>query len=657
MSLRRLARAVLAGAMLLSCAGPSVVREGRTLPYESAAQADLKAARAMLAKGNAAGAEKVLIRFQSELGKSKHADEALYLMGEVQLAKKKPEQAAASWRRLVEIYPKSQWNVEAAMRAAKIYGELDRPDDGRKLLERASEGRADAPARARLHRLEADLARSSGDWPAAVKALAYTRRDTTDPAQLSELDAEITELVDRLREPELEALAPKLPGGPVYDQVNLALARSALSRNDVGKARAALDRLPRNLSPSAEGERARLLARASDRAGDAQATLGLVLPLSGPYQRIGESILRGFVLASGVYAEPPSKLRLLVRDSGGDAERAAAAARELAAAGVAAIVGPVRSSEVVATAPVAEEARVPLLSFSRLDDVSDLGEYIFRLGLTPGDQAGELARFCAQQRGCRRFAILYPDDEYGTSFKNRFWDSIEANGGSVVAIGKYKPGSVDWQHEIKELVGLANLAPHDQERVKERDKLRRNAAANAARLASPELTGLPPYVDFDAIFIPDDAASVGLILPQLRFFDIRNVVYLGGSGWNDPALVKIAAREATRAVFTDEFFAGSARPEVVEFVRGFAAAYGSTPDAYAAEGFDAGALLRAAVAEAGDGEALREHLLELQAFAGVTGLHSFDPGGGARKSLEFLTVRGDAIVAIPPQEISPEARP
>jgi ABC-type branched-subunit amino acid transport system substrate-binding protein len=186
--------------------------------------------------------------------------------------------------------------------------------------------------------------------------------------------------------------------------------------------------------------------------------------------------------------------------------------------------------------------------------------------------------------------------------------------------------------------------------VKERDKLRRNAVANAARLAAPELSGLPPYVDFDAIFIPDDAGSVGLILPQLRFFDVRDVVYLGGSGWNDPALPKIAAREATRAVFTDEFFAGSTRPEVAEFVRRFAATYGGPPDAYAAEGFDAAAVLRGALADGGsaDGVALRERLLALAAITGVTGLDSFDASGGARKSLEFLTVRGDAIVLISP---------
>lgn len=651
MRLQPLARAALACALLFSCAQPSVVREGKTLPYESAAQADLETARKLLAKGDPAKAEQVLIRFQNELGRSKHADEALYLMGEAQLAKKDPARAASTWRRLVETYPKSRLNVLAAMRAATLYGELDRAEDGRRLLERANTAGADAPQRAKLYRLQADLARVTGDWPAAVVALAYTRRDTKDPAQLAELDLEIDELVDdRLREPELEALVAKLPRGPVYDRVNLALASRALARNDVAKARSALDRLPRQLSPAEDAERARLLARATDRAGDGEATLGLVLPLSGPFEKIGESILRGFVLESGVYSEPPSRLRLLVRDSGGDPERAAAASRELVAAGVVAIVGPVRSSEAVAAAPVAEQEQIPLLSFARRDDVADLGDFVFRVGLTPGDQAGALARFCAEQRACKRFAILYPEDEYGTSFKNAFWEAVEASGGSVVAIQGYTPGTVDWQSEIKQLVGLEPISPAQSALVKERDKLRRNAVQNAAKLAAPQFQGLPPYVDFDAIFIPDDAASVGLILPQLRFFDVRDVVYLGGSGWNDPALVKIAAREATRAVFTDEFFAGSARPEVAEFVRSYAATYGGPPDAYAAEGRDAAAVLRAAIAEVGgsDGDALRERLLALPPITGVTGLESFDSAGGARKSLEFLTVRGDAIVAIIP---------
>ena len=651
MSGRRLRLALGLALFALSCAKPTVMRNGTELPYEAAADADIAQAKALLKKGQAAKAEEILSRFETELGKSKRADEALYLLGEAQAARGKKEQAAATWRRLVEDYPKSDQNVPAALKAAQLYQSLERPADGRAVIARANQDAADADTRAKLNRLDADLARSMGDWPEVVRALALARRDTRDPSQLTEIDVEISDLLEvRMHEPELVALAPKLPRGPVYDRVNLEIARRALARGDVPAGRAALDALPRRLSEADEAERALLLARAADLAGEAQATLGLVLPLSGPYQKVGESILRGITLGAGVYEEKPSQLHLLVRDSGGEAARAAAAVTELAGQHVSAIIGPVRSAEAAQAVPQAEAAKLPLLTFARGDEVAGLGEYVFRLGLTPGDQAPALVRWCAEQRACKRFAILYPSDEYGTAFKNRFWDAVEAQGGTVVGSESYKPGSVDWQPEIKRLVGLAGLPRETQALVDERNKLRRHAADNADKLAAPKFQGLPPFVDFDAVFIPDDAPSVGLILPQLRFFDVRDAVYLGGSGWNDPQLVKIAGREATRAVFTDEFFAGSARPEVVDFVRRYAAAYGVAPDEYAAEGYDAAALLRFVLAggDAPSGEVLRDRLLRVSGFPGVTGLQSFDSTGGAKKSLEFLTVKDNAIIATTP---------
>src|SRR5262249_46213625 len=158
---------------------------------------------------------------------------------------------------------------------------------------------------------------------------------------------------------------------------------------------------------------------------------------------------------------------------------AAAAVTELAGQHVAAIIGPVRSAEAVEAVPPAEAAKLPMLSFARRDDIADLGEDVFRLGLTPGGQASHLVRWGATQRGCKRFAILYPSDEYGTAFKNDFWDAVEKQGGSVVGSESYKPGSVDWQPEIKRLVGLAGLPRETQARVDERNKLRRHAAENA----------------------------------------------------------------------------------------------------------------------------------------------------------------------------------
>src|SRR5262249_29456618 len=228
---------------------PTGVRNGAQLPYEAAADADLAQARALLKKGQAAKAEEILSRFETELGRSKRADEALYLLGEAQAARGKKEQAAATWRRLVEDYPKSEQNVPAALKAAQLYQSLERPADGRAVIARANQDSADGDTRAKLFRLDADLARSLGDWPGVVRSLALARRDTRDPNQLTEIDVEISDLLEvRMHEPELVALAPKLPRGPVYDRVNLEIARRALARGDVPAARAALDVLPRRLS-------------------------------------------------------------------------------------------------------------------------------------------------------------------------------------------------------------------------------------------------------------------------------------------------------------------------------------------------------------------------------------------------------------------------
>jgi ABC-type branched-subunit amino acid transport system substrate-binding protein len=318
--------------------------------------------------------------------------------------------------------------------------------------------------------------------------------------------------------------------------------------------------------------------------------------------------------------------------------------RELAAAGVVAIVGPLRSAEAVAAAPVAEEAGVPLLTLAQREDLALLGESVFRLGLTASDQVRALLDYAFERAGARRFAILWPRDDYGTLFKNLFWDEVEKRGGEVVGAEPYTPGAADLQAEIKRLVGLYYLEPNERKLVAERDRMARRPQENAAKLASAPFSGLPPYVDFDALFVPDEAAQVGLILPQLRFYEIRDVALLGPSGWNDPRLLEIAAREARGAVFTDAFFARSAYPFVQEFVQRYHVAYGEEPDHLAAEGFDAVAILRAVL----DGRApsrgeLRRSLLSVRDFPGVSGLTSFDEAGGTRKDLYLLTVRQGAI--------------
>jgi ABC-type branched-subunit amino acid transport system substrate-binding protein len=375
------------------------------------------------------------------------------------------------------------------------------------------------------------------------------------------------------------------------------------------------------------------------------APIGVALPLSGPYAGYGWSALRGIVLGFGTYDRSPGGFRIHLRDTQGETEGASRAVQALFSEGVVAVLGPLRSATAAAVATDAEETRVPLLTLARGEDLATLGSWVFRLGVTRADQTRVLARYAIERRGARRLAILYPEDEYGSAYKNLFWDEVEEQGAEIVGVESYAPDAVDMQAPIRRLVGLGYLTPRERQLIEERDRLARRPLENAERLADPELAELPPYVDFDALFIPEAAQKVGLILPQLRFYEVRNVLLLGVSAWNDRKLVEIAGRDAEGAVFTDAFFPRSEFALVQEFSSRYYAAYGEEPDALAAEGYDAASMLRSILSENAvfSRTRVRDALLRVRDFRGVSGLTSVDEFGGTRKSLYLLTVRRGEI--------------
>ncbi len=637
---------LVAGILLLACARPPVIRDGVPMPYEEAASADLALAREQLAGGELDEARRVLERFVRELAESSRIDEALFLLGEVQLALGERANAAATWRRLVEVERRSSLNPEAGLRAAEVYRDLGRPEDGRRVLERTEWRLANDRLRQRIHRLRADLARAAGDYADAVRALALSRRDTDSPDTLLEIDLELNELIeDRLRDAELESLVATLPRGPVFDRVNLEIAGRALARSDYSAAELALARLPRRLREVDEAKRRQLLERTERGSATVVETLGVAVPLSGPYAPFGEAVLQGVVLALDLFDDPNTPYRIAIRDTKGEVEAGSRAVSELVEEGVSAIIGPLSSAVSAAAAPFAEAGGTPLLTLSRRGDISGLGDFIFRFGLTPADEVSTLASYAIEVREYRSFAILYPDDAQGVALKNLFWDEVVALGGEIVGVERYDPEAVDVQDEIKKLVGLYDLTEEEQELLELRDRLLRHPVENAAQLEDPSLADLPPYVDFDALFIPDVGEKVGLILPQLRFYDVSDVTYLGGSEWNSPELVERGGSEAVRAIFVDAFFVWSPQPGVERFVQRYFAAYGREPDVYAAEGYDAATLLRRLIQ--GDGtisrEQLRRRILNVEDYSGLTGLTSFDESGGTRKSPNVLTVNRGAI--------------
>ncbi len=646
---------LLAALAVSGCVETRVMRGGIAIPIDQAIDADLKSARRDLAAGRTAEARRTLEAFLDELGSSSRSNEARFLLAGIYRDVGELEQAAQLWRRVAEREPLSRRGAESRLRAAEVYRDLGDPEVALRLLRSGDVRRLPDELQATYHRTAADVARLAGEFSSAVIALAYARAAETSEQEQGQIDLEVAELIEeRLRDEELEATLPRLPSGRVYLRTAFELARRQIARGDAQLARQTLAGLPEDLDQFDRAIVLGLLDRAERATQFDTFPLGIQVPLSGRYSSFGRSVLRGITLGLGLFdPQQPGRYRLLVRDTRGEPQQAIAATRELAQSGARLIFGPMRSVEAAASAPVAQSSRVPLLSLAVRPDLPYQGSYVFRMGVTASAQVDALVGFAMGALEAQRFAILYPRDDYGRGFKNLFWDEVERRGGRIVGVESYEPGAVDIQTEVKKLVGLQYLTDSERQRIRRRDRLERRREENEAELRTPELSNLPPYVDFDALFIPDAAAQVGVVLPQLRFYDVADVTLLGPSEWNDPVLLELAANEAEGAVFVDTFDPRSEDPNVQDFIARYFAAYGEAPDAYAAEAFDAAVLLTRLVERgARSPDDLARTLMtfpdDLPDYRGVAGLVGFDEVGGSQRELSLLTVRRRRIQAYVP---------
>lgn len=470
------------------------------------------------------------------------------------------------------------------------------------------------------------------------------------------------------------------PSHPAWPMLTFKLARVYAHVRDARlkpTLQTLLDKAPS--SPYAADAQA-MLARV-DRVGAVRGrTLGVLVPLTGKYQRLGEAVMRGVKLAL-----KGSDVDLVVKDTQGDPARAAAAVEELVFEdGAAAALGPLFGEDSRRAAVVAQDLGLPLLTLTRNEDVTDIGPFVFRNMLTYSAEGRALAAWAIEVMGYKSFAVLYPNTPYGVEMTNDFWDQVTTRGAKVRGAESYANDQTTFTTEAKKLVGRYYLDDRTDylEDVKAatkdaKDAFRRRKALEKAR------KDLEPIVDFEALFIPDEWSRVGLIAPALAVediitntcdakeieklkkttgkTDIHTVTLLGGQGWNSPKnaegvprLIERGGKFVLCSVFVDGFYAESSREATRRFVHAYSEAYpDATPLLLDAVAFDSARILRQ-VLEAQkpplSREAVRAALAGVKDFDGATGKTTFNERREAEKPLFFLTVDPKGIRELQPQE-------
>lgn len=386
--------------------------------------------------------------------------------------------------------------------------------------------------------------------------------------------------------------------------------------------------------------------------------IGVLLPMKGKFAKFGARTLQGVELAFRIFneKEPDAKITLVVQDSGEETESTLRALNKLVSKHhVVAVIGPLLTKGIDQVTARAQELGVPLLSLARHSGTQ--GDYIFQAGLTLRLQANEIARYAFEKLGIKRFAVVYPRDKVGEESMQRFWDAVEAMGGTITGVESYNPGDTDFRQPIDKLSGLY----YTEARTRELEDLAKQRELNNIKKRTrhtEQYFSLKPVIDYEAVFIPEEPKVAGQILPTFAYRDVDKIKFLGTSAWNSPELATRAMAASENAFFLDAFSLEDTSLPTRRYIEKYRATFGQDPTQMDALAYDAARLLESVLSkEPGLSRAdLRDRLKEIKRFPGVTGTLTYHDGYFMR-DLKILTVsKQGKIIQASNEVVAPAAQ-
>ena len=657
-------------ALLLSACAPPTARMPEVIEptSDTAVYAKAQQAHKQGALHSALNYYQVLIQ---NFPDSRYVPQALLNMGRIQILLEEDDAALASFAQLLAIQPPTEAAAAAGVETMGVLYRLERYEE---IIARYPELSAmveDPDQLYRLYMIVANTHTALQSWSESFYfyALAYPLAPEGDRQMLTD---KMANTAASLQEDEIELLMGQITESLAAGYLSFQLALSKAGEGAYDDAVWHLTRFQDEFEghPNAPLA-AELVAQLADKIVFDRYTIGCLLPLSGPYQPFGIRALDGIQMAfhdlHQVQAGLP--IRLVVRDTASDPQKATAAMAALAEARVAGVIGPIASAE--SAAEVAQEARIPIMVLSQREGLSDIGDCVFRYFITSRMQANALAVFATKSLQMRRFAILYPEENYGRLFRDYFWDAVYREGGQVVALEAYDPQQTDFAAAVKKLVGTHYEIPRNLKRLREGLDLLGPLEAipgytppdpdepvaetvRTRRRPNPEEEAFKPVVDFEALFIPDAPQMLGLVVPQLAYYDVVNTALLGTHLWYSTKLLDSAGEYVQGAILTTGFFPSSQNPAVRRFVTRFESIYGRPPGFIEAIAYDATRVMLTTVLhpDAWLRAGIRHQLLHLVKEDAVTGHLRFEGNGDSLQALPLLQIRENGF-----RELDPAMRP
>jgi outer membrane PBP1 activator LpoA protein len=227
--------------------------------------------------------------------------------------------------------------------------------------------------------------------------------------------------------------------------------------------------------------------------------LALILPLTGRTAAPAAQIRDGFMTA---YYQLPANVRPRLRVYDSATTSISDSIAQAAAAGAEFIVGPLTREEVISAADLLT-TRPPLLALNFLPTDRPAPERFYQFALSPEDDARAVARYIGAS-GRRHGVVIVPEGDWGNRVAAAFDEELRAAGGFVLGQSTFNTADRDYGASIMQVLRTDNSrARHQRLQATIGQKLEFEPRRRA---------------DIQFIFAPSNLPTPARLLrPQLRF--------------------------------------------------------------------------------------------------------------------------------------------
>jgi outer membrane PBP1 activator LpoA protein len=229
--------------------------------------------------------------------------------------------------------------------------------------------------------------------------------------------------------------------------------------------------------------------------------IAVLLPMSGDLSKVTDTIKNG--LLSAYYNDSNSPIKPLIKfyDSSNEQLTFQQLYQQAIDDGASNIIGPL-DKIVINQLVLQSELDIPVLSLNYSENSLNYTENLFQFGLSPVDEAQQVAELAIRQNKFRA-AVFYPDSDWGRRLKKAFTEHYELLGGKVLTARDYVTSTNDYRRSIRTLFNLDQSAIRRQ---KVENTISQKAQSESYRRQ-----------DIDMIFLAATHHSARGILPAFKY--------------------------------------------------------------------------------------------------------------------------------------------